>query len=170
MPMLTIILQLWRHEALKYKPTNTSGKYARDMGHEIVQFLLFCFHLRMKRSNLMAGGLTLSQTWTTFALSYGFAGRKVINEENLLKRHGNLLKMLLHQWDILCCSYVSYNSISGLISAVAIHMHPCKRSSVRRVLVLDLTLFMKMNSCSQRQSLLNTDDKACWLVSGDSFT
>jgi hypothetical protein len=37
---------------------------------------------------------TFSRSGATFTLSHRLAGRKVINEDNVLKRHGNLSMML----------------------------------------------------------------------------
>jgi hypothetical protein len=59
--------------------------------------------------------------------------------------------------------------ISSLISVAAIRMHPSKCSSLRRVLVLDLTIFVKFNSCS---FVIVSDNinKICFLISGKCFS
>jgi hypothetical protein len=44
----------------------------------------------------MLSTLTLSTPGATIAQPYGFASRKAITENNLLKRHGNLFKILLY--------------------------------------------------------------------------
>lgn len=56
--------------------------------------------------------------------------------------------------------------INSLTSVVAISVHLPKRSSVKRVLVLDLTFFIKLNSCSQRQELSDTSTK-CFPISAN---
>jgi hypothetical protein len=43
-----------------------------------------------------SGVLNLFQTWATFTLAHRLADRKVISEDNSLKSHDNLLKMLLN--------------------------------------------------------------------------
>jgi hypothetical protein len=50
--------------------------------------------IQSKFSSPRRGSQPFSEQGATFTLSYRLAGRKVINEDNLLKRHGNLLKML----------------------------------------------------------------------------
>jgi hypothetical protein len=54
-----------------------------------------------------------------------------------------------HYWHIQHFFCLSYLLISGLISAVPIHMLPSKSSPIRCVPGLDLTSFIKLNSCSQ---------------------
>jgi hypothetical protein len=64
-------------------------------------------------------------------------------------------------------------------SIIAIHMHPSKCSSVRRVLVLDLTFFIKLNSCPLSNVRPNIGDinKTCFsdirklffLIQGDTY-
>jgi hypothetical protein len=50
--------------------------------------------------------------------------------------------------------------------------HISKCSPVRRVIVLILTFFIKLNGCSQGQVLPNTDNinKTCFLISGNYFS
>jgi hypothetical protein len=118
------------------------------------------------------------------------AGHKFVNEDDVLKIHTDLLAVLLtynykqvhntqyfslRKWiisEIFDTAFCLSNlSISVLISGTAIRMHPTKCSAVKRILILHVTLFIKLNSCSQRQLLPNTDDinKACFLISRNFF-
>jgi hypothetical protein len=62
----------------------------------------------------------------------------------------------------------------GLIYVSVIRVHPFKCSSIRRALVLDLTIFVTLNSCSQWQLRLlpNTDNihEAWFWISGSYFS
>jgi hypothetical protein len=51
--------------------------------------------------DLRQGFSTFSRLRATLILSYQIAGRNVINEDNLLKRHCDLLKILLN-WAYYC--------------------------------------------------------------------
>jgi hypothetical protein len=49
-------------------------------------------------------------------------------------------------------------------------MHPSKCSSIRHVLIFDLTFFIKLNSCSViRTANINGINKECFLISGNYF-
>lgn len=47
--------------------------------------------------------------------------------------------------------------MSGAISVAQIRTHSSKFASVRRILVLHLTVLIKLNMCSQRQRLPGND-------------
>jgi hypothetical protein len=51
--------------------------------------------------------LNLLQPWATFTPSYGLAGSKFINENNLLKSRDNLIKTLLNYADHCTCEFLS---------------------------------------------------------------
>jgi hypothetical protein len=104
---------------------------------------------------------TISRPRAKFIFVYRLAGR------NLLKLHDIYLQCykltvtnkfiyhstvffqkISHSWDIW--SWLCFNdlTISSLISVTDIRMHPSKCSSVRRIQILDLTVFIKLNDCS----------------------
>jgi hypothetical protein len=75
----------------------------------------------------------------------------------LLQRDGtfvsNFIQQSSHWWGTQNCFCLINLSTSGLISVVAVAMRTSNCSSLRRVLVIDLTSFNKLNGCSQRQLL-----------------
>jgi hypothetical protein len=83
-----------------------------------------------------------------------------IVRNTFVRQNQSLLGYLFH-----CFRLISL-SMCGLIFSAVIRMHPSKCLSVRRVLVLDLSFFIKLNSCSQRQALPNKGiiNKLCFLI------
>jgi hypothetical protein len=76
-----------------------------------------------------------------------------------------------YYWDILHSFCLSNYSMSWLISVVT-PMYPSWCPSVRHILVLYLTFFMKLNICSHRQLLHSIDysGKVCLLIPGNCFS
>jgi hypothetical protein len=74
---------------------------------------------------------------------------------------------LVFNFDI--CGFGMYGTLVARVTCTMFRLHPSKCSALRRVLVLDLTFFIKPNSCSQRWLPPNTGgiNKTCLLVSGN---